>query len=134
MIFPAKFGSVGINSQSIWQSKAESLRKESLVKQLKRRIKEKINGGQLERKKNPLIAVRFEDFIFMNYSSENDIWWEENFNELKNVVEEMFRETNNLEILGVLLYENTIKKSKFVKNPNLEIGEDILNKIGLLKR
>ncbi len=134
MIFPAKFGSVGINSQSIWPSKAESLRKESLVKQLKRRIKEKINGGQLERKKNPLIAVRFEDFIFMNYSSENDIWWEENFNELKNVVEEMFRETNNLEILGVLLYENTIKKSKFVKNPNLEIGEDILNKIGLLKR
>ena len=134
MIFPAKFGNVGINSQSIWPSKAESLRKESLINQLKRRIKEKINGSQLEEKTNPFIAVRFEDFIFMHYSSEDDIWWEENFNELKDIVESVFRETNNDEILGVLLYENTIKKSRFVKNPNIEVEENILNKINLLKR
>ena len=134
MIFPAKFGSVGINSQSIWPSTAESLRKDSLIRQLKTRIKEKINSRQLEGKTNPIIAVRFEDFIFMHYSSENDIWWEENFNELKSIVESVFREANNSEILGVLLYENTIKKSRFVKNPNIEVEEGILNKINLLKK
>src|SRR3989344_2535850 len=133
LIFPAKFGNVGLNSQSIWPSTAESLRKESLIRQLKTRIKEKINGGQLDGKTNPIIAVRFEDFIFMHYSSEDDIWWEENFNELENIVESVFREANNNEILGVLLYENTIKKSRFVKNPNITIKKEILKKINLLK-
>lgn len=134
IVGPGKFGSVSIHSQCLWPSRAESLRKESLVNQLKRRIKEKINGGQLVGKNNPIIAVRFEDFIFMNYSSENDIWWEENFNELKNIVEVIFRKANNTEILGVLLYENTIKKSRFIKNPNISIEEGILEKINLLKK
>ena len=134
IVGPGKFGSVSIHSQCLWPSRAESLRKESLVNQLKRRIKEKINRGQLIGKNNPIIAVRFEDFIFMNYSSENDLWWEENFNELKNIVEVIFRESNNTEILGVLLYENTIKKSRFIKNPDIPIGKDILEKINLLKK
>ncbi len=128
-----KFGSVSIHSQCLWPSRAESLRKESLVSQLKRRIKEKIIGKQLFGKKNPIIAVRFEDFIFMNYSSETDISWQENFNELKNIVDEVFRETHDKEILGILLYEDTIKKSRLIKNPNIKVEEDILNKIDLLK-
>lgn len=134
IIGPAKFGSVSIHSQCIWPSRAESLRKESLARQLSRRIKEKINDRQLKGKINPFIAVRFEDFIFMNYSSESDIWWEENFNELEDIVESVFKETGNKEILGVLLYENTIKKSRFVKNSNIEIGKDTLTKIDLLRK
>ncbi|MBM3233599.1 hypothetical protein FJZ19_00725 [Candidatus Pacearchaeota archaeon] len=133
IIGPGKFGSVSIHSQCIWPSRAESLRKGSLINQLKRKIKEKIEGRQLEGKTNPIIAVRFEDFIFMNYSSEDDVWWEENFNELKNIIEGVFRDINNKEILGVLLYENTIKKSRFVKNPNIKVRENIIDKIGLLK-
>ena len=61
-------------------------------------------------KKNPLIAVRFEDFAFMHYSSDSDVWWEENGKELKKIVESVFHETKNKEILGILLYENSIKK------------------------
>ncbi len=129
-----KFGSVSIHSQCLWPSRAETLRKDSLINQLKRRIKDKITGGQLAGKTNSIIAVRFEDFIFMNYSSETDIWWQDNFNELKNIVEGIFIETNNKEILGVLLYENTIKKSRIITNPNIEIKGEILDKIELLRK
>lgn len=133
IIGPAKFGTVEIHSQCLHPSKSEDLRKKSLINQLKRRIKDKITYGQLNKKKNSLIAVRFEDFSFMNYSSDSDIWWEENGKELKGIVENVFQETQDKEILGVLLYENTIKKSRLFQNPDILINEDILKKIEALK-
>lgn len=129
----AKFGTIKIHSQCLFPSKSEKLRKESLINQLKRRIKDKIISKQLSGKKNPIIAVRFEDFSFMHYSSDSDIWREENCRELKEIVESVFKEIKDKEILGVLLYENTIKESKFFCNPNIAVDKNILDKIEVLK-
>lgn len=129
----AKFGAVEIHSQCSHPSNSEDLRKKSLINQLKRRIKDKIVLGQLKGKKNPMIAIRFEDFSFMHYSSDSDIWWEENGKELKGIVESVFKETKNKEILGVLLYENSIKQSKFFQNPNRLADENLFKKIEVLK-
>ena len=133
IISSAKFGTVEIHSQCLCPSKSEDLRKNSLIKQLKRRIEYKIVSGQLSGKKNAIIAIRFEDFAFMHYSSDSDIWWEENGKELKEIVTSVFLENKNKEILGILLYENTIKKSRFFQNPNILIDKDILKKIEVLK-
>jgi len=133
IIGSAKFGTVEIHSQCLHPSRSEDLRKKSLINQLKRRIKDKIIHGQLSGKKNPVIAIRFEDFAFMHYSSDADIWWEENGKELKEIVESVFQETQNNEVLGILLYENTIKKSRFFQNPNILINDYIFKKIEALK-
>ena len=133
IIGSAKFGAVEIHSQCLHPSKSEELRKKSLINQLKRRIKDKIILGQLRGKKNPIIAVRFEDFSFMHYSSDSDIWWEENCRELKEIIESVFKETRDKEILGVLLYENSINQSKFFQNPNMPADENLFKKIEVLK-
>lgn len=129
----AKFGSVIVQSQCLCPSRSEDLRKKSLVNQLKRRIKDKILSRQLKGKKNPLIALRFEDFSFMHYSSDSDIWWEENAKDLKEIVNSIFTETGDNEILGVLLYEDTLKKSRFFQNPNISVSKDLQDKIEVLK-
>ena len=70
--------------------------------------------------------------IFHDYSSNTDIFGQENFDELRSVVEEIFNQKEENEIFGVLLYEGTLKKSKFVRNPRIDIPQEILSKINLL--
>ncbi|MBI2558213.1 hypothetical protein HYW20_02735 [Candidatus Woesearchaeota archaeon] len=123
---------VEIHSHSFWPSKSENLRKESILRQFKNRIIEKIKGGQLKGKVNSIIAVNFSDVIFHDYSSNTDIFGQENFDELKSIVEDVFIQEKDNEIFGVLLYEGTLKKSRFVRNPRINIPEEALSKINLL--
>ena len=132
IIRDAKTKLVEIHSHSFWPSKAESLRKESILRQFRNRITEKINDGQLKGKINSFIAINFFDVIFHDYSSNTDIFGQENFDELRSVVEEIFNQKEENEIFGVLLYEGTLKKSKFVRNPRIDIPQEILSKINLL--
>lgn len=130
----AKSRLVEIHSESKSPSKAEDARKISLLRQLKNRIKEKIEEGQLRDKPNPIIAVYFFDLIFHDYTSDDDLFGKQHFQELKSVIEEVFRATANKEILGVILFERNLKSSKFVQNPNIIINNEILEKIDILTK
>lgn len=133
IIGDAKTKLVEIHSESHWTSKAESLRKQSLLRQFRNGIIEKIKKGQLKGKSNPIIVFNFNDVIFHEYTSDNDIFGQELFDELKGILESIFKQEQEKEILGILLYEETLKKSKFVKNPNIDISDNMLSKIELLK-
>lgn len=125
---------VEIHSRCLWPSKAEELRKDSLLRQLKNRIKEKIDKKQLKGKTNPLISIYFEDVLFYSYTTDEEPFGELNFKELKELIENVFIKENESEILGVILYERKISKSRFIKNPNAKIDKEILSKICLLAK
>jgi len=133
IIGPAKYSRVGIHSRCIHPSEAETLRKEALINQLKRNLRQKITKGQLKGKTNPIIALSLDDFSFMDYWNSADYFGNQCFKELEKVIQDVFREEKESEILGVLLFEKELKKSRFVENPNLEIPKKILDKIELLK-
>lgn len=128
----AKTKLVEIFPYSFWPSKAGSLRKDSILRQFRNRITEKIQDGQLKGKVNPIIAMNFYDWIFHDYSSNTDIFGQENLNELKDIIEEIFNQEEENEILGILLYEKTLKKSKFIKNPRISISKETILKINSL--
>lgn len=129
---PARDNRVEIHTECISPSKAEELRKDSLIEQIKRNIKQKLLAGQLKGKINPILALRFDDFAFMNYWDNSDFFSQQILNELKKIVQEIFKEQNEKEVLGILLYERGLKNSVFIENPNLNLTLDILNKIKLL--
>ena len=123
---------VEIHSKSQWPSKAETLRKKSILKQLTNRVREKIKGEQLKGKSNPLIAINFQDFVMHDYTLDEDLFGRQNFEELKSIVTKVFAATKNEEILGVIFFENSLDKSKFVENPNIKIDKERLKKIYIL--
>ncbi|MFH1365037.1 MAG: hypothetical protein ABIH28_00440 [archaeon] len=133
MIFDWKKRKVEIHAQRLMPSSTEILRKKSLVRQLKELLRGKINKGQLKGKTNPFIALNFEDFAFHNYYLQGDSFGQDSFSELNEIIKEISVETRDEELLGVLFYFKSIKKSAFIKNPNIEIDGDVRNKIEKLR-
>jgi len=129
----AKTKLVEIHSVSMMPSKAESLRKISLLRQLKNRVDDKIKKKQLKNKTNSIIAINFEDFLFNDYASEQDYFGQEELNELKRIIEEIFKNNKEKQLLGILLYQRTLSKSVFIKNPLVSLDPIIESKIRLLK-
>ncbi|MBU4308789.1 MAG: hypothetical protein KJ566_03265 [Nanoarchaeota archaeon] len=125
----SKSKKVTIHSQCLWPSNSESSRKESLIKQIKRRINQKIKDGQLRGRKNGIIAFNFEDFIFMNYWDKSNICYQQNLDELTDIIQGCFKDKSEEEILGVLIYYDSLKKSAFIQNPLINIDREIISKI-----
>lgn len=133
MIFDWKNRKVEIHAQRLMPSSTEILRKKSLVRQLKELMKYKLKKGQLNGQINPFIAFNFEDFAFHNYYLPDDSFGQDSFNELNEIVKEVFIEESEKKLLGVLFYFQKLKKSAFIKNPNIKIPNEIINKIDLLR-
>ncbi len=133
-VFDGKNRKVEISAGKIMDSSTEVLRKKSLIRQVKDRIRVKIKEGQLKGQINPFIAFHFEDFAFHNYYLPDDSFGQYNLNELSEIVKEVFTETSERELLGVLFYFQKLNKSAFIQNPNIEIDSKIIDKIDLLKK
>lgn len=125
---------VNIQSECMWPSKAELLRKEGLVKQIGNRLVDKMTNDQLKGKANPVIAFNFQDVLFHDYTSDQDHFGLEHLGELKKIVEDAFTKTKNNEILGVLLFDNVLSKSRFIKNPNMHDSEENRSKFALVSK
>jgi len=121
---------IKIATESHWPSIAESKRKKSLVKQIRKGVEEKIKKGQLKGKVNPIIAIKVTDWVFHGYST-NEYFGEEHFGELNSIVQSVFSETNNCEILGVLFYSEHLTKSRVSWNMQRKwiSAEDQIKKI-----
>ncbi len=132
IISPGRYSLIEIHSVCVHPSIAESLRKESLINQLRRNVLQKITKGQLKGKINPIIALNFEDFAFMHYWDSSDYFFNEGFEELRRVIQNVFKENGDTKILGVLLFEGKLSMSRFVGNPNIGISEDVPDKIILM--
>ncbi len=91
-----------IHSVCCWPSKSESLRKESLLRQFKARVCAKITDGQLRGKTNAVIAMQFQDVLFMEYTRKKE-FGEEHLIELTHGVEEAFNTTRENDILAVII-------------------------------
>ena len=113
-------------------TKAEGLRKQSMLRQLKKRIKCKIKEGQLKGKKNPIIAVNFQNVSMHNYSSDQEPFGYKHLKELKDIALDVLIKEKETEILGILFMENSINNSKFLQNLLIDYS-DSLKKIGLLR-
>ena len=133
MVFDKEKRRVEIHARKLMPSSTEILRKASLVRQLKQNIRDKIGKGQLKNKINPLIAFHFEDFAFHNYYLSNDSWGQDSLEELKNILKDIFEKINEKELIGILFYFQKINKSAFIENPNIELDEDVRNKIEKLR-
>jgi len=120
---------VEIHSQSQWPSPSEEARKIALLNQVNRLVTSKIEKGQLNGQENPIIIIQFADVIFDEYLNETDPFGPGKFNELKEQIMNSFKETSDSDILGVILIEDYLLKSKFIPNPNIGINDDLLSKI-----
>ena len=125
---------VEVHSQSQWPSRSEELRKMALLNQLSRLLTSKIDKGQLKGQENPIIVVQFADVIFDEYLNDNDPFGPGKLEELQELINDAFTKTSNSEILGVLLIENSLSKSKFIPNINIKIGGDLLIKISTFSK
>jgi hypothetical protein len=129
MIYDATTKIVEIDSECSWPSKAESLRKKSMLKQLKNRLSDKLELGQLKNKKNPILALYFRDTIMHDYTSDTDYFGQQNLNELVKIIDNLFEEKKDKEILGVILIEKTLAEAKFIPNKNITINGEVMQKI-----
>lgn len=120
---------VEIHSQSQWPSPSEEARKIALLNQVNRLVTSKIEKGQLEGQENPIIVIQFADVIFDEYLNETDPFGPGKLSELKEQIMNSFKETSDSDILGVILIEDYLLKSKFIPNPNIGINDDLLSKI-----
>lgn len=133
MIFDWKNRKVEIHAQRLMPSSTEVLRKNSLIRQLKELLGYKINKGQFKGKMNSFIAVHFEDFAFHNYYLPGDAFGQDSFNELDEIIKEVFIKKEEKELLGVLFYFQKLNKSAFIKNPNIIVEKYSINKIEKLR-
>lgn len=124
---------VEIDSECFYPSTSESLRELAIIEQLKRAVRTKIKKNQLRNQKNPFLAIQlFDPMLFRDYTTENTLDMEQQIKVCK-TIRDLFIETQNRTLLGVLLYEDCLCKSLFVKNPNLNINEGILELVKSLK-
>lgn len=126
---PSRSKLVEIHSQSQWPSPSEEARKIALLNQVNRLVISKIKKGQLKGQENPIIVVQFADVIFDEYLNETDPFGPGKLSELKELITNAFKETSDSEILGVILIEDYLSKSKFIPNPNINIDDRLLSKI-----
>lgn len=124
-IRPSKLKLVEIHSSCFWPSKAESARKEALIERLVKKIGEKIDLGQLKGKNNPIIALCFNDFLFVNYVHPEDPLGYIHYLELKEIIQNLFINKQEKEIMGVLLYNQNLFDSQFIFNPNNKDSNNI---------
>lgn len=125
---------VEIHNESKWPSPSEKARKEAMLGQLNRLITSKIRMGQLKNQENPIIVIQFNDVIFHEYLNENDPFGPGQFEEIQEQIVNGFKETSDSEILGVIVIENYLSKSKFILNPNINIENDLLSQISLFSK
>lgn len=125
---------VEVHSQSQWPSPSEEARKIALLNQFSRSIVSKLKKGQLNNQENPIIVIQFADVIFDEYLNEDDPFGPGKLSELQEQINDAFKETSNSEILGVILIENYLSKSKFIPNPNKKIDGTLLAKISNFSR
>lgn len=131
---PSQSKLVEVHNQSHWPSRSEDARKIALLKQLKRLVISKIKKGQLKGQENPIIVIQFADVIFDEYLNKDDIFGPDKLSEIQEQITNAFKETSDSEILGVILIEDYLSKSKFVPNPNININDDLLSKIAQFTR
>lgn len=129
MYYPSKTKIVEVHSQLQWPSRSEEARKTALLNQFNRLIVSKLEKGQLKGQENPIIVIQFADVIFDEYLNETDPFGPGKLSELQEQITNAFKGTSNSEILGVILIENNLLKSKFISNPNIYINDDLLPKI-----
>lgn len=127
--FPATHRVVEIQSEFVFPSYTQSMREKYLLGQLSRRIIKKIDKGQLKGKQNPIISVQFNDTLFKGYTDSSLFEVEKYLKILKETIENAFKQKSELEILGVLLWEQQFSKSIFFPNPNIKIKKPVLGKI-----
>lgn len=130
---PAKYGLVSISSEVIYPSRAEQLRQMSLLNQLNRALEGKLKKNQLKNQTNPIIAIKFQDTVF-NFYTDNDPYSAKAFRILKESIRSTFKESNNSEIIGLLLYEDLIENARFIENPLCKVHKETIKKIRLLTK
>jgi hypothetical protein len=125
-IMPRVASLVEIHSEGVFPSEAERLRTESLIRQIRNSVEQKIKENQLDGQTNPIIAIQFDDVLFMNYTDSTDYLSEDYIQKLSEPILEALLSEVNEDILGVLLIENYIENSIFIKNPNSVIDSNVL--------
>jgi len=131
----AKFKIVEVKSQSIFPSEAENLRENALLNQLERLAETKLKQKQLSGQKNPIIIIQFEDILFRGYSNGREMFSGEYLEKIKRRILNVFEknpECNN--ILGIMLIEDSLYNSKFVRNPKITIQTSVLSKLELISQ
>ncbi|MDA3855122.1 MAG: hypothetical protein PF569_02600 [Candidatus Woesearchaeota archaeon] len=131
MYYDSKFKLVEIHSNSSFPSKSESNRESHLLGRIKRRIKDKIEKGQLKGKQNPIIAFQFSDILYMGYHDEKEEFGfgAKRFEAIERTTIKVFEDLGEKEILGVIFYEKYISKGKLIINPNLNFKDTQKNLI-----
>jgi len=110
---PGKAKRVEIHTQQMWPSPAESARQQSLIRQICRALKDKLGKNQLAGQPNPLIVIHVTDYLL-----HEDIGiGEETLTIIKEKIQRVFKESNNTEILGCLLWIKNIQSAPLIKNP-----------------
>jgi hypothetical protein len=131
----AKSKLVTVHSESVYPSRAESLREKALLNQLEKRADSKITEKQLLGQENPILVIQFQDILFLGYSYRSGIFSNDYFVKIKERILDAFKKnptSNN--ILGTILIEDSLINSKFIPNPNFTIQTDILSKIKLFSQ
>jgi len=125
-----RFKLIEIQTQSFYPSDAAVTRIDEVLSQLIRRITRKLKRRQLRGQTNPILAIQFSDTYFEGYGDEvQTVPTPGSFDNQKDVITTSFNTVNWTNVLGVILFENDIQHSRFLANPNQEIGQQVLNKI-----
>ena len=108
-----------IYPEPIRYSKSDSSENNPMHERLKELICKKIERGQLRGKTNPLLAVHLQYVITEDYTSGLLIRLDDReLEELTKLINVVFEEKQETEILGVILIEKTLEGAKFIPNKN----------------
>lgn len=101
---------------------------------LKKSIARKVERRQLEGKTNPLLAVHLQWVITEYYSSKVEGFGYKELEELGNLINGVFKEKQEKEILGVILIKETLDGADFIPNSLIRDPNKIAKIDSLLKK
>lgn len=133
--FDSKDKLVEIQTESVFPSKAESLREKAILNQLGKSVSSKLRKNQLANQKNSILVIQFSDLLFRGYSSGSEIFLNNGIEKIKSKINDVFcQEPNSDSILGVILTEDSLSSSIFIRSPYAVIKPDVLSKIQLISQ
>jgi len=120
---------ITVQSSCLYPTFDEIMRQKYILNRIIQKIKDKFEEKQLENKKNPILVITFEDFLFEGLFLGLKNYLESN----KDFCEKVKKQINGTYLLGVYIYQQNINNGCFIINDSKSTPE-LINIINLFKK
>lgn len=118
---PAKRGIVEVHSLMQYPSESARLDKKSFLRQLSRKIKEKLDEKQREPGHINLLFILAQHWTLHGWSKALDDISDLEFSEIEKVIKEVLERNKDTTLSGIILFESDPSKIRIMENPGAEL-------------